>query len=973
MTIKLRAERYAKDASPSLPAFITERLHYLDFNEAMAFYRQAMDKMKGADWALLGCNDRFFLLTGLCNRPDMIHPWQYERARELDAQPDGFLDLWARGHGKAVDVEEPVPTPDGWKKHGDLAPGDAVYGPDGMPTRVVAKTPVFTDAACFKVTFCDGYSVVVSAEHLWTVDLPDRSRINGTNQRKKWKRVTLSTRELKTHVDDAIRVLNRRYPTIPVAKPIQRPDADLPIDPYILGCWLGDGNANAAAMTTSWEDWPHFRREFEAAGHTVRVAYDRGNCLGYRVDSRNSRNTCIRGHDKTGRNGYLVPGTARIQCKACKANHQRHKKFGDVRTPRIRSKPELLRQIGLLSASFPLKKIEKHIPEQYLMASEAQRWALLQGLMDTDGHCHKDHAQCQFVSVIDRMADQVFDLCQSLGLKPTKRRQTVLYKGERRPFWQILFLGRADKPPFRLQRKIDRCTADWQIPYRKIKSVEPVPSQPVSCITVDREDGLYLIGKNYVTTHNSSWGSFAGVIQEVMCDPEIRIGIFGNTKDISRPFLRQIKDEFEGNDLLLRLYPDVLYENPRKEAPLWSVESGITVKRKGNPKEATIEAHGLIDAMPTGRHFPLLVFDDIITEKNVTNPEQIAKATERVSLADNLGIGNGTRKWFFGTRYHYGDSYGQLIDDRVVTPRLYPATDDGTLDGKPVLLTQEAWDEKKRAQRTTIAAQMLQNPIGGQENTFNMKWLKPFWVRPIMMNVYIMVDPSKGRSKTSDRTAMAVIGIDSNNNRYLLDGYCHRMPLSERWEKLRGLHKKWVNTAGVQSIRVGAERYGLQSDEEYFEEKMRETGYRFDIIELNWTGQVGRQSKQNRVERLEPDMRNGDFFVSGKVWHPEYPKGATWEWDDTQSKIEYAPIKGLLNIEKRCQANGELWRLIEPLRRVDEDGSIYDLTRVFFTEVGFFPFSPRDDLIDAVSRIYDMEPRPAVLQEKIVIEEYVDS
>ena len=66
-------------------------------------------------------------------------------------------------------------------------------------------------------------------------------------------------------------------------------------------------------------------------------------------------------------------------------------------------------------------------------------------------------------------------------------------------------------------------------------------------------------------------------------------------------------------------------------------------------------------------------------------------------------------------------------------------------------------------------------------------------------------------------------------------------------------------------------------------------------------------------------------------------------------------------------------RLIEPLRRVDEDSNIYDLTRVFFTEYGFFPFSPRDDLIDAMSRIYDMEPRPAVILEKIVIEDFADS
>jgi hypothetical protein len=250
--------------------------------------------------------------------------------------------------------------------------------------------------------------------------------------------------------------------------------------------------------------------------------------------------------------------------------------------------------------------------------------------------------------------------------------------------------------------------------------------------------------------YKSTIGTFAGAIQEVLIDPEIRIGIFGNTKDISRPFVSQIKEELERNEELKAIYSDVLWANPRTESPSWSVDRGLVVKRKGNPKEATIEAHGLIDGMPTGRHFPLLMFDDIITEKNVTNPEQIRKATERVELADNLGVGNGTRKQYFGTRYSFADSYGHLLDHGIVSPRVYPATDDGSLDGNPVLLTPEAWEEKKRSQRTQIAAQMLQNPIAGKENTFRVRWLQPYWLRPVMMNVYIMGDfHSSSRAETA--------------------------------------------------------------------------------------------------------------------------------------------------------------------------------------------------------------------------------
>ena len=477
----------------------------------------------------------------------------------------------------------------------------------------------------------------------------------------------------------------------------------------------------------------------------------------------------------------------------------------------------------------------------------------------------------------------------------------------------------------------------------------------------------------------SSWITNGGVIQEVLIDPEITIGIFACTRDIARPFLGQIKSELESNEELKATYPDVLWAKPRVEAPSWSTDGGLIVKRKGNPKECTIEAHGLIDAMPTGRHFRLLTFDDIVTERHVTNPDQIRKATERVELADNLGIGDGTRKWMAGTRYSFADSYGHLLDHGIVKPRLYPATDDGTLDGKPVFFSQETWNEKKRSQRTTISAQMLQNPIAGKENTFRTQWLRSYWVKPIMMNVYIMGDPSKGHSKTSDRTALPVIGIDASGHKYLLDGYCHRMPLSERWQRLASLHKRWSNMPGVQSVSVGYERYGSQSDDEYFEEQMRLTGHRFEIKELNWTGNVGRESKTSRVERLEPDFRLGSFFIPAKVWHPGVVDSAnretvaTWLVQDGTDEITYRPVNGLHRDERRCQQASENWRLVQPIKRKDEDGNMYDLVRVLFEEFRFFPFSPRDDLIDAISRIYDMEPRSATKFETLEVEDYADA
>jgi hypothetical protein len=474
----------------------------------------------------------------------------------------------------------------------------------------------------------------------------------------------------------------------------------------------------------------------------------------------------------------------------------------------------------------------------------------------------------------------------------------------------------------------------------------------------------------------SSIITFAGVIQEILCDPEVRICIFSNTKDMAQPFVSQVKEELEGNDLLIGLYPDVLWKDgkERKQARSWAVGEGITVKRQGNPREATLEGHGLIEALPTGKHFNLLVYDDVINERTVTNPEQVKKAIERTQLSFNLGVGDGTRKWFIGTRYHYGDPYAYLLDPAraIVIPRVYTATDDDTLNGNPVFVSPETWAQVKREQRATVSAQYMQNPMAGEENTFLPKWLRSYYVRPSMMNVYIMGDPSHGHNKTSDRTAIAVIGIDTLGNKYLLDGFCHRMALSERWERLRDLYKRWSNMIGVQMVKVAWERYGMQSDLDYFTERQRVEKVYFGIEEVNWTGERGGESKKKRVGRLEPDFRGESFFVPWKVSHPALGV-ARWQIKEGSDEIAYEAVRGPHAEERRCKANSEHYRIMDPIRRVDEDGNIYDLTRVFFEEFCLFPFAPHDDLIDAVSRIYDMDPQPPMSFEAPPVPDYPDS
>ena len=132
-------------------------------------------------------------------------------------------------------------------------------------------------------------------------------------------------------------------------------------------------------------------------------------------------------------------------------------------------------------------------------------------------------------------------------------------------------------------------------------------------VEADPDDHLDLWAREH---YKSTIITFSGLIQETCIDPELTCSIFSFVKAIAQKFLSQIMQEHEGNELLKQCFADVLWRNPKKEAPLWSKSEGIVLKRRSNPKEATIEAHGLIDAQPTSRHYKLMVYDDVIERAN---------------------------------------------------------------------------------------------------------------------------------------------------------------------------------------------------------------------------------------------------------------------------------------------------------------------------------------------------------------------
>lgn len=342
-------------------------------------------------------------------------------------------------------------------------------------------------------------------------------------------------------------------------------------------------------------------------------------------------------------------------------------------------------------------------------------------------------------------------------------------------------------------------------------------------------------------------------------DREFTIGLFSHTRPIAKAFLRVIKREFEANMNLKAWFPDIFYNNPSKESPKWSEDDGIIVKRKSNPNESTVEAWGVVDGQPISKHFTHMVYDDIVTRDSVNTPEMINKTTEMIELSFNLSTRGGKRR-FIGTRYHMNDTYSVLMARGTVTPRLFPATEDGTPNGKPVFLDQEVLNQKRRDMGPyTFAAQMLQNPIADESQGFKRDWIRFYdRVNHKMQNIYVLVDAANSKKRGSDYTAVWVVGLGPDKNFYILEMIRDYLSLTQRSTLVINLHKKWKpHRKGVRY-----EKYGLMGDIDHLKTEMENQSYRFEIIEVG-----GNLPKEDRIRRLIPLFEQNRFYFPRQQYY----------------------------------------------------------------------------------------------------------
>jgi len=439
------------------------------------------------------------------------------------------------GAGKALALDTPIPTPTGWAFMGDLAPGDTVFDEQGRPTEVLATSPVMTDHTCYEVTFSDGSTIVADAEHLWTT-VPDRVRSRTAKDNYKARQVGGPPRNLATataaltssgwpdhgatvtteEIRDTLRVRGQANHAIPVAGPLDTSPADLPIDPYVLGAWLGDGSSAGARIHTAD---PEILTNIELAGYVVtkhqsKFAYN-VTIPGEPPGTAESR-ACLHCSQP-----MSIKASARLFCDdRCARAERANQELRRARAclicgeylPRTSSALRCRQCLHASTLNGRLRNLgvrnNKHIPKLYLRASVSQRRALLAGLLDTDGTVSPGGA-VQFTTTCARLSDDVLELCRSLGYRAVRNQGVAKLEGrDCGPKWTISFS--TTENVFCLPRKSQTLAARTtrhnpaRTRFRYVVGVRAAPSVPVRCIRVASRSHLFLAGRAMVPTHNTA-------------------------------------------------------------------------------------------------------------------------------------------------------------------------------------------------------------------------------------------------------------------------------------------------------------------------------------------------------------------------------------------------------------------------------------------------------------------------------------
>jgi len=412
-----------------------------------------------------------------------------------------------RKNGKGLALNTPLPTPSGWTTMGKIEKGDTLFDESGKQCTVTfISENRFLD--CYEIEFSNGEKIVCDGDHLWLTT----ARVNNPGSHNVYPRIkenlkkVRDTREIYKTQRYAKRNDTNHFINMP--DPIICETKELPIHPYVLGAWLGDGTSISADITVGEDEAQEMLSLLNECGVKATLKTN-GRPKASKILIQKNNNLCVRDHDvsfMTYKSDYKR-NASYLHCSACdKETLIARKKNLPIPPHTNLTIQERLRNIGVLG--------NKHIPEIYLRADFNQRIALLQGLMDTDGTCDSRGRSQEFCTIKKDLLKGFCELIGSLGIKYSVREKKPRCNGkpvDGVAYYVQFCVNRDYLPVFKLKRKLERQKYNGDISPRsrslQIVSVKKVESVYTKCIQVDSFNSMFLCGRTFIPTHNTMLAS----------------------------------------------------------------------------------------------------------------------------------------------------------------------------------------------------------------------------------------------------------------------------------------------------------------------------------------------------------------------------------------------------------------------------------------------------------------------------------
>ena len=344
-------------------------------------------------------------------------------------------------------------------------------------------------------------------------------------------------------------------------------------------------------------------------------------------------------------------------------------------------------------------------------------------------------------------------------------------------------------------------------------------------------------------------------------DPKVRIMITNAVFPMACQFLSQIKAHLTQNENFIRLFGDF-----SSEADSWR-EDRIDIAAGIEHKEPTVWTTG-VAAGKVGSHFDLVIHDDVVSRENITTIDQINKVKNffKDSL-DLVDANKGSHKEVIvvGTTWHMADLYAWIqdketgiLDDFAILKM--PAYEGEWKKGKlllPPILGWKILEGLKRQQGPShFAAQYLLNPVPPENALFKppFRRYEETDISGVPLNKFITIDPAISQEKEADYSAMVCVGVDKNNDWYILDLWRERVPPKQLLDQMFYWDEKW------KPVQVGIETVSFQKTLQYFAyEEMKKRNQNIPIMELKHSN----RGKYERIIGLEPR------YATGSIFHPQ--------------------------------------------------------------------------------------------------------